>query len=274
MAHLLALGEDAPLAAGSYFPNSDDPWVALSEEQTEGVVAFDRLQPPLERIAALEPELIIGSSSYMEDVYDRLQEIAPAVAVNEFGDDGGWRTALMQVGETLGKQERAEQVIAEFDERMAEAREELQDAVETVSVVSVFPDTVRIWRTEVSEAEILEELGLNVVPKADEFEGTAAELGRSDRIDISRELVPEIDGQAIVLRQTLQDEEVQRALEDLQNTSLWQELPAVENDLLLVTNSLIFTGGVFGYRELLNQYVEFLNGTAQTTGWGGTTGVR
>ncbi len=260
MAHLLALGEEAPLAAGSYFPRSDDPWPALSAQQTEGVETFDRNEPPLERIAALRPDLIIGSAFYMEEIYDQLSQIAPTVGVNQFGEGGGLRTALTQVGQALGKEGRAEQVLTEFDGMVARTQQEIDNAVETVSVISVRPDSVRVWTDGLVEAQLVEALGFELTPTAETFEGQSVESD-IDRIDISPELVSEIDGEAMIVRQ-LPEQEDEQALEELRDGALWRSLPAVEEDRVLVTGTLDFTGGVFGFRQAVREYAEFLDGSA------------
>lgn len=267
MAHLLVLGHEPPLAAGSYFPQSEDPWPGLPDDMADELEAqvevFDRTEPPLETIAGLQPDLIIGPSFYMEqDVYDLLSQIAPTVATNEFGEGGGWQVALGQVGEALGQRDVAEALINEFEGEVADRAASLDNAVDTVSVVSVRPESVRIWREALSEAALIADLGVELTPTAADFDQSILDPDVPDRIDVSPELIPAIDGEALVLRQDTEDAEESAALEDIRSGPLWQGLPAVESDRVLVVGTYTFTGGLYGYRDFIDEVATFLDGSA------------
>jgi len=83
-------------------------------------------QPNFERVAALEPDLIIGQYTGMtEDEYGTFSEIAPTVAQSgEFPDFAmPWQETTRRIGRALGRAERADELVSEVEARFEEARE-------------------------------------------------------------------------------------------------------------------------------------------------------
>ncbi|MCP9489469.1 MAG: iron-siderophore ABC transporter substrate-binding protein [Solirubrobacteraceae bacterium MAG38_C4-C5] len=79
-----------------------------------------------EQVAALRPDLILGSQSGMtEKDYETLSQIAPTIAQsNEFVDFGQpWQETLRVTGRALGRGEHAEDIVAELEGQFAGARE-------------------------------------------------------------------------------------------------------------------------------------------------------
>ena len=79
-----------------------------------------------EAVAALEPDLILGIYSFMDqDGYDLLSRIAPTVPQPAEYEDGGtpWQEQMLITGRALGMEADAEQVVAEVEGRFNEARE-------------------------------------------------------------------------------------------------------------------------------------------------------
>lgn len=79
-----------------------------------------------EAIAALEPDLIIAQYTGMTDTdYRTASAIAPVVAQSdEFPDfETPWDVTTRIIGRALGRRERAEELIAEVEQRFAAARE-------------------------------------------------------------------------------------------------------------------------------------------------------
>lgn len=69
----------------------------------------------LEKLLAVQPDLIIAADD-MKEQYERLSQIAPTVI---FPQAGEWRETLKQIAEVIGEEEKAEQVLAEFDRKSA-----------------------------------------------------------------------------------------------------------------------------------------------------------
>lgn len=91
----------------------------LNEGAFTGTAAYD-----YEEIAALEPDLIVGLYTDMdEEQYATLSEIAPTVAPSgEYPEYGmPWQETTRMVGAALGRPERAEELIGEVEQRFADA---------------------------------------------------------------------------------------------------------------------------------------------------------
>jgi iron complex transport system substrate-binding protein len=79
---------------------------------------------PLEKIAALRPDLILGTNTYplVEDAYDKLSAIAPTITHVDAPGVDSWQTGTLQVGKALGKEDEAKQLIADAEAKVAAAK--------------------------------------------------------------------------------------------------------------------------------------------------------
>jgi iron complex transport system substrate-binding protein len=74
-----------------------------------------------EKIASLQPDLILGVYSFMEQAdYDRLSKIAPTVAAPT-ADGATWQQQMEITGQALGKQAEAAQVVADTQKKFTDA---------------------------------------------------------------------------------------------------------------------------------------------------------
>ena len=81
---------------------------------------------PLVEEAELTPEsgdVIIASGPRSEDEYLELSKLAPTVVIDEGG--AAWKLNLRLVGEGLGRTNDAEQLLSDYDRRVARVRETL-----------------------------------------------------------------------------------------------------------------------------------------------------
>ncbi|TDD67072.1 iron-siderophore ABC transporter substrate-binding protein [Jiangella aurantiaca] len=122
----------APVAVTDWYgeyPHATWPWaqdelgdaepVVLNEGAFTGMQDFD-----YEAIAEFEPDLIIGLYTGMtQEEYDTLSVIAPTVASSPDYPEYGmpWQETTRMVGQILGQADRAEELIAEIDQRFADA---------------------------------------------------------------------------------------------------------------------------------------------------------
>ncbi|MCG8352286.1 MAG: iron-siderophore ABC transporter substrate-binding protein, partial [Chloroflexales bacterium] len=73
-------------------------------------------EPNLEKIAALQPDLILSSKLRHEEIYDELSQIAPTVFSEAVGVV--WKENLLLNAEALGKKAEAEQLLADYQARL------------------------------------------------------------------------------------------------------------------------------------------------------------
>lgn len=117
-------------------------------------------EPNLEAVTALDPDLIVGYE-FDEDFYDDLSRIAPTVLVQIF--DRPLDEALLDFADLVGERERAEQLQADYEDRIAALREELGARTDTLSVSVISAgDPGTFYRGDVGQAvgTVMDDLGL------------------------------------------------------------------------------------------------------------------
>lgn len=140
-----------------------------------------RLEPNLEAIAAVRPDLILVNASGAEGIYPQLTEIAPTVQTE--GTGVNWKQDFLLVADALGRTEQAQGVLDDFhgaaELRAAQAPEEL-----TVSFLRVTSDRSRIFGIGSFVGSIAQDAGF-ARPESQQFDATsqditAEELSRAD----------------------------------------------------------------------------------------------
>lgn len=139
---VLALGV-APVAVREWF--GEKPYATWAWARDELGGAEPEVLPPteldFERIAALEPDLILGVTSGMtQDEYDTLSEISPTVAQSDEYVDYGvpWQEATRTTGRALGRERRAEEAVSEVESRFEETRTEHPEFENATGVVALY----------------------------------------------------------------------------------------------------------------------------------------
>ena len=141
------------------------PWVRERLEQ-EGheipEVLPDVQEPPIEAIAAAEPDLILAPySGITEDQYELLSQVAPTVAYPEEPWATPWRETIEIVGAALGKPDEARDLLADIDAQVAaqaEAHPELQG--KSVALVWNTPDAFYVYKPADARVAFTLDLGL------------------------------------------------------------------------------------------------------------------
>ncbi len=98
------------------------PWAEGLYDEAPEVV--ETLEPSLEAVAALEPDLILDTRSpATQERYDSLSDIAPTVGQPEGVDPylTTWQQQLELVGQALGRTEEAAQLRGDLEQRFADA---------------------------------------------------------------------------------------------------------------------------------------------------------
>lgn len=121
------------------------------------------LEPNLERIASLKPDLILSSKIRHEKIYDKLSGIAPTVFTETTG--GPWKANLAVHASALGLDQRATDALRKYESR-AHALGELIKAkhngtAPTASVVRFLAGPTRLYLTQSFSGVVLADVGLN-----------------------------------------------------------------------------------------------------------------
>ncbi|MGH3086659.1 MAG: iron-siderophore ABC transporter substrate-binding protein [Rubrobacteraceae bacterium] len=221
-----ALLVGAPVVGTSRPPFGEDATAVYIEEDTEGIEDVGWIQPSIETVATLDPDLIIGYETFLEEPYEQLAEFAPTVGIEpSFGDE--WRSNVRKVARVLGREGAIEEEFELFDGRLEEFRSRMGGRLGefTVSLVNIRAlDDIRIYVRDVA-SEIMREAGLER-PPADET--PPDEIS----VNISAELLPRIEAGTIfyfVGSAGTNPEEAAAQTGELRANPLWRRLPAVEN---------------------------------------------
>ncbi|AYY13212.1 iron-siderophore ABC transporter substrate-binding protein [Actinobacteria bacterium YIM 96077] len=143
---------------GEPFPEYVDAELA---GEAEDVGWFTDLN--VERIAALEPDVIVGLVSFIEPYEEDLSEIAPTIALPL--DDMVWKDTLETVGRAIGRSDEVADRLQEYEHEASELEEELADAgvaSEPVSLLNIRAlDDLRVY-TRSCAAAVLTDVGLEM----------------------------------------------------------------------------------------------------------------
>lgn len=189
----LALGV-APVGTTDWYgdhPHAVWPWAQDELGDAEPTVVGNATELDLERIAALDPDVIVGLYTAMdEQAYVTLSEIAPTVAQPGGHVDYGipWQELTLTAGQVVGRTGHAEQLVADVESRLASIREEHPEFVGATSSIAVPYEGIYVYSFNVANGRILSSLGLEQPEELAEMigdaDGTALSLERVDLIDL------------------------------------------------------------------------------------------
>jgi iron complex transport system substrate-binding protein len=208
-----------PVGAVTAF--ADAPFPPYLGDATEGIENVGQIsEPDLEKIVALKPDLILGTQFRHEEIYDQLSQIAPTVFSGIVGVS--WKEDFLVYTDAMNKQAEAEQVIADYDARVAEFTTATEGERENwrISVVRFLADQTRIYFKTSFVGIVIEDLGL---PRPE-----AQDKGEPEErfTEISRERIREADGTHIFACSYGEPSESQLA--EYMSDPLWQTLDAVK----------------------------------------------
>jgi iron complex transport system substrate-binding protein len=174
-------------------------------------------EPNLEKIATLEPDLILSSELRHEPIYDRLSQIAPTVFTKTTGVT--WKENFEKHAEAMNRTDEAKKVMKSYGERLEDFGNAMGDRLgETeVSVVRFLPGETRIYQKESFVGTVLEDAGLPRPPSQDVDEFAI--------LNASEETIPEMGGDAIFVTAYGPEDETTR--ERITSDPLWRKLDAV-----------------------------------------------
>jgi len=116
------------------------PYMAIQDAEVLDIVKQSKMvdlgnpkEPSLERLAALKPDLIIGSTEAHAQIYEKASKIAPTV----FFSHMGWKQYVRLLAEITDREDAANEALAAYEKRVASIRARMKDV--TVSAVRFAP---------------------------------------------------------------------------------------------------------------------------------------
>ncbi|WP_017728888.1 ABC transporter substrate-binding protein [Halalkalibacterium ligniniphilum] len=227
----------------------EQPIYEYLRDDLEGVQLLGlETQPNLEEIHKLEPDLIIVSKIRHEEIYDQLSEIAPTV-VNEVIYD--WKETVNLMGGALNKEDKAKQLLVDWDNRVADFKEKMDDRLPIeVTITNFRADHARIFYMGYAGL-ILHELGFTRPPGHDS-EDWGIQL-------TSKESIPDMNADMIFnFNSGTETEAIQQTYEEWTNHPLWANLDAVKNDQVIQVNEVAWNsaGGYITANMMLDDLYE------------------
>ncbi|MGD1927591.1 MAG: ABC transporter substrate-binding protein [Leptolyngbyaceae cyanobacterium] len=219
LGNLLAIGI-SPIAASSGW-NAVEPFPEHLQNQLEGVeYVGSTTQPSLERILLLKPDLILAGS-HMETFYQRLSQIAPTVIMH---NDVLWKQQLITLSKMLSKEDIADQLINNYQQRVDELKQTLGESRTDlfISVVTMTAD-FGIWAygSKYPTSIVLDDIGVQRPP---------SQIGDFDYTEvISLEKLDTIDGDVLFFVNR-RNEDDKNSIFEMQKSPLWQQLEVVKNN--------------------------------------------
>jgi iron complex transport system substrate-binding protein len=226
------------------------PWAEGRYDEAPEII--ETLEPSLEAIAALEPDLILDTrSSAEQDRYESLSQIAPTVGQPEgVGPyQTTWQQQLELVGQALGRTEQADGLADEVDQAFADAAAEHPEFEGTeVAVGAYTSEGFGAYVRGDARVDFMEQLGF--ANKA----GIQDLAGESFFVSVGEEEVPLLDAELTVVFPIF----VQAS--EFTGNPLWQGLGSVREGRAVVLEDTTLTnafssGSADGIRYALDNAV-------------------
>lgn len=216
----------------------------------------------MEKLLALQPDLILASSWNASKNYDQLSQIAPTV-VDDFKTTGDWKRRFALHAEASGMAEKANQLMKDYEQRLAEVRDRLgAEWVENtqISLVRVGSDLshVALYLKNSFGGAILEDIGFS--RPASQDEGTIDQPPFLKQI--SKERLQEADGDVIFVWSFGATPEIaqdnQAGLEQMKTDPLWLQLNAVQQGKVYEVGHYWNSGSPLTASLVLDDLLEYL----------------
>lgn len=231
-----------------------DPWYDHIKDEMQDVTAVgDELQPNIEMIASLKPDLIIGNKVRQDKIYDQLIQIAPTVFAEDLGGD--WKINFKLYMEAINKTEEGEKAMADFDKRVADVKAKIGSKADTkVSVARFSASQVRIYQKQTFSGVLLNDLGFARPESQD----------KDSFIEVmSKETIPSMDGDVLFyfVTEAVGKTDAAKVVEEWMNDPLFKKLNVVQNNKVVQVDEAIWNtaGGYKAANLLLDEIVAYFD---------------
>ncbi|WP_315987474.1 iron-siderophore ABC transporter substrate-binding protein [Actinomadura sp. HBU206391] len=209
-------------------------------------------EPDTEAIAALKPDLILGSKFRQEKFYGELSKVAPTVFTDRVGIT--WKQNFLLDADAVGKKAEGEQKLKAYEQRAKELGGGLGDPAKLkISLIRFRPDEIRQYGPESFAGIVLNDVGLG------RPEGQLL-ADKSDKrfATISPERIDEVNGDMIFV--SAFGEKAAQEQAKVTAGPLWQKLPAVKaGHAQMVDDEIWMTGiGVTAANKIVDDLRKYL----------------
>lgn len=187
----------------------------------------EKIKPNFEKILELNPDVILGSTKFPEEVQSKLEKIAPTILVSHISTN--WESNLNLLAELTGKQADAEKILSRYKADIEAAKstltEKLQD--QKVAAIRIRGGQAYVYPKEVFlNAVLYGELGLAVPDEVAKAKSQEA---------ISVEQLADMNPDYLFVQfSTEENADAPNALEDFKKNPIIQNINAFKNDQVFV----------------------------------------
>ncbi|MBM7583510.1 iron complex transport system substrate-binding protein [Bacillus pakistanensis] len=213
----------------------------LRSDLEGATVVGQELQPNLEEISKLKPDLIIASTFRHEKIYPQLSKIAPTIMDDTVYE---WKDTLKLMADALNKQDKEAELLAAWDKRVKDFKSQMGDKLPIKATITNFrSDHMRVYYNSYG-GSILKELGFEILERPKGSEG--AEWG--EKIT-TKERISDLHADVIFNFNASKDSKlVEKNYKEWTNHPLWKELDAVKNEKVFQVDEVYWNQGA-GYQS-------------------------
>ncbi|MFC6063225.1 ABC transporter substrate-binding protein [Streptomyces ochraceiscleroticus] len=213
-----------PVGAVSPHMKTEGGFPQYLKDEVKGVTDVGPLlEPNLEKIASLKPDLILSSKVRHEKVYDKLKAIAPTVFTETTG--GPWKANLKVHAQALGKEKQAAAAMKSYEERAKHLGEAIKKKdggkMPSASVVRFIAGPTRLYQKSSFSGVVLDDIGLER-PKSQSSTDPEKPM-----LDVSPEEIDKADADLVFV--TVADTPSKTQKKDVTSNPVWKDLPAVKD---------------------------------------------
>ncbi|MEH2279502.1 MAG: iron-siderophore ABC transporter substrate-binding protein [Nostoc sp.] len=227
----------------------------------ENIEDINSFSPNLEKLLQLKPDLILGYRSH-QNIYPLLSHIAPTVLAT-FDPLTPWKGFLAFTADALGKTQSAQQIMANYYARLAQVKAGMGRDQQTtvVSVCMLRESGLFLLQKATLAGVILNDAGIKrPLNQLFDVQASLGRFGYSLFSPVSRELLHEIDGDILFLfvQDTVGDQDLNPALEQLRASPLWSKLKVVQKNQVFIVGVYWVGNGPISANRVIDDLFRYL----------------
>lgn len=190
---------------------------------TEGAVGIgEKMQPDIEAILKLKPDVILASTKFPAETLDKLSKVGTTIPVSHISTN--WENNLNLLAELTGKKDQVQQALDKYKSDLAEVKKTIEPVFKDKKVLAIRVRQGNIFiypKNVFFNPSIYEDLGATV---------PAEVAGAKAQQLLSLEKFSEMNPDYVFV-QFSEDEnkDKPKVYEELQNNPIWKSVNAVKN---------------------------------------------
>lgn len=238
-----------PVGTVSFFPEYDFLFRGVTNDEAAGIeIVGLGNQPNLERVLMLKPDLIL-MREYQKSFYQQLSAIAPTVAIDLQSLNYSFKENLRFIAQVLGVSKKAEQVIAQYHERVQKLQTVMGERLNKIEVSVIYlysSNLIGTFAGQEAYNQVLKDIGLQLIP--------VLAQQKEDTLQSSIEILNKYDADILFVINSSKE----ARLSFFKNPLLSTLKAAQNNRVYEVKEDRWWTYGFLGVNKLLDDLFKYL----------------